>query len=84
MMSSTQHLICAALVSLAAGGVLAARPSAAQGAATGAQAIPYTEAQAVRGHMLFRRHCLFCHSTNKSNQKTPAEPLRGAKRRVRR
>ena len=39
--------------------------------------ITYTEDQAHRGQMLFRRHCMFCHSTNEGNRKSDREPLRG-------
>ncbi len=39
--------------------------------------VPYTEAQAARGQMHFRRNCSFCHFTNPSNAKTDREPLRG-------
>ena len=57
-----------------------ARVEAAQAgepAASGSRGITYTEAQANRGQMLFRRHCMFCHSTNDDNRKTAQEPLRG-------
>lgn len=56
--------------------ILAQAPAQAQSPASGA-AVTYTQAQAERGKALFRRHCLFCHSTNQSNIKSPDEPRRG-------
>jgi mono/diheme cytochrome c family protein len=41
------------------------------------RSITYTDEQAARGMMLFRRNCMFCHSTNSENAKSAAEPLRG-------
>ena len=50
---------------------------AGEPAAIESRGITYTEDQAHRGQMLFRRHCMFCHSTNQGNRKSDQEPLRG-------
>ena len=39
--------------------------------------VAYSEEQAGRGGMLFRRHCQFCHSVGAADAKGPGEPLRG-------
>lgn len=83
MRSDTIRLSLVSLTAGALGLVLAGAPSPGLEAADVATAQPsrpvtYTEEQADRGQMLFRRHCLFCHSTNASNQRTPRESLRGA------
>ena len=40
-------------------------------------AIPFTEAQVARGQALFRKNCMFCHSSNNGNRASRDEPLRG-------
>ncbi|MEQ1895836.1 MAG: family 16 glycoside hydrolase [Vicinamibacterales bacterium] len=49
-------------------------------AATGAPGplpVSYSDEQAGRGAMLFRRHCMFCHTVGAADAKGPDEPLRG-------
>src|SRR5262245_38592745 len=46
-------------------------PSQNQNASESVRAVAYTDEQAARGMMLFRRNCMFCHSTNSENAKSP-------------
>ena len=39
--------------------------------------IPFTEEQAARGRVLFRKNCMFCHSSNEGDRQTPEQHLRG-------
>jgi mono/diheme cytochrome c family protein len=45
--------------------------------APGPLPVSYSDEQAGRGAMLFRRHCMFCHSVGAADAKGPDEPLRG-------
>ena len=42
-----------------------------------ASGVPFTEEQAARGRALFRKNCMFCHSSNEGDRKTPEQNLRG-------
>ena len=64
----------AAVLAVACLGAASAAPAAAQ-VASGT--VPFTDHQADRGAALFRKHCLFCHSSNNENRVSQDEPLRG-------
>src|SRR5262245_4762518 len=70
--------VCAAVVAFVVGGAPSVRVAAqAEPPSADWQGVTYTDEQANRGQMLFRRHCQFCHYTNSSNQHQKSELGRG-------
>lgn len=55
----------------------AERGQAVKGADRSPLPVSFSEDQAGRGAMLFRRHCMFCHNVGNADTKKPDEPLRG-------